>query len=47
MTMINRNRPDEGEAQRQIKAMESLGLGFSILLFSTGTLLIALSIAFS
>ncbi|KQQ96373.1 hypothetical protein ASF72_01555 [Arthrobacter sp. Leaf141] len=47
MTMFNRNRPEEGEAQRQIKAMEALGIGFCILFFSAGILLIALSIAFS
>lgn len=47
MTMFNRNRPEEEEAQRQIKAMEALGIGFSILFFSAGILLIALSIAFS
>lgn len=47
MTMFNRNRPEQDEAQRQVKAMESLGTGFSVLLFSTGILLLALNLAFS
>ncbi|WP_461186771.1 hypothetical protein [Arthrobacter sp. Z4-13] len=47
MAMFNRNRPEQDEAQRQVKAMESLGIGFSILLFSTGILLITLSTVFS
>ncbi|TDT75741.1 hypothetical protein DFO47_11184 [Arthrobacter sp. AG258] len=47
MTMLNRPRPEQDEAQRQIKAMESLGTGFSILLFSTGMLLLTLSLVFS
>lgn len=47
MTMLNRHRPDQDEAQRQIKAMEPLGTGFSILLLSTGILLLTLSLVFS
>lgn len=47
MTMLNRQRPEQDEAQRQIKAMESLGIGFSILLSSTGILLLTLSLVFS
>jgi hypothetical protein len=47
MTMFNRNRPEEDEEQRQVKAMESLGTGFSVLLFSTGILLLTLNLVFS
>jgi hypothetical protein len=47
MTMLNRHRPEQDEAQGQIKAMESLGTGFSILLFSTGILLLTVSLVFS
>jgi hypothetical protein len=47
MTMFNRNRPEEDEEQRQVKAMESLGIGFSVLLFSTGILLLTLNLVLS
>jgi hypothetical protein len=47
MTMLGRPPPEQDEAQRQIRAMESLGTGFSVLLFSTGILLLTLNLAFS
>lgn len=47
MTMINRRRPEQDEAQRQVKAMESVGIGFSVLLFSTGILLLTLNLVFA
>ncbi|WP_251043440.1 hypothetical protein [Arthrobacter sp. ISL-48] len=47
MAMFNRNRPEQDEEQRQVKAMESLGTGFSVLLFSTGVLLLTLNLVFS
>lgn len=47
MTMFGRGRPEQDEAQRQIKAMESIGTGFSVLLFSTGILLLTLNLVFS
>ncbi|WP_104045547.1 hypothetical protein [Arthrobacter sp. ZGTC412] len=47
MTMFNRRRPEPDEAQRQVKAMESLGIGFSVLLFSTGILLLTLNLVFA
>ena len=47
MTMFGRGRPEQDEAERQIKAMESIGVGFSVLLFATGILLIALNLVFS
>lgn len=47
MTMFGRGRPEQDEVQRQIKAMESIGTGFSVLLFSTGILLLTLNLVFS
>ena len=47
MTMFGRGRPEQDEAQRQMKAVESIGTGFSVLLFSTGILLITLNLVFS
>lgn len=47
MTMFGRPRPEQDEARRQIKAMESLGTGFTVLLSSTGILLLTLNLVFS
>lgn len=47
MTMSGRGWPEQDEAERQVKAMESIGVGFSVLLFSNGILLIALNLVFS
>jgi hypothetical protein len=47
MMMFGRGRPEQGETQRQIKAMESIGTGFSVLLFSAGILLLTLNLGFS
>lgn len=43
MTMVSRNLPEREEAQQQEKAMEYLGTGFSVLLFSAGVLLLILN----
>jgi hypothetical protein len=47
MTMLGRRRPEQDEAHRQIRAMESIGTGFSVLLFSVGILLLTLNLVFS
>lgn len=47
MTMFGRSRPEHEQEQHQVRAMESLGIAFSVLLFITGTVLLTLNLAFS
>jgi hypothetical protein len=47
MTMCGKLRPEQDQEQHQIRAMESVGIAFSFLLFITGILLLALKLAFS
>lgn len=47
MTKFGRRRPEQEEARRQIKAIESIGTGFSVLLFFVGILLLTLNLVFS
>ncbi|MET3176595.1 UNVERIFIED_ORG: hypothetical protein ABIB52_004470 [Arthrobacter sp. UYCu721] len=47
MTMFGRHRPEQDQEQDQIRAMESVGIAFSVLLFLAGLLLLTLNLAFS
>lgn len=47
MTMFGRHRPEHEQEQRQIRAAQSLGTAFSVLLFVAGILLLILNLAFS
>lgn len=47
MTMFGRSRPEHEQEQHQVRAMESLGIAFSVLLFITGTMLLTLNLTFS
>ena len=47
MTMFGRSRPEHEQEQHQVRAMESLGIAFSVLLFITGTILLTFNLTFS
>lgn len=47
MTMFGKLRPEQDQEQHQIRAMESFGIAFSVLLFITGIVLLTLNLAFS
>ncbi|MFF1254917.1 hypothetical protein ACFVYC_20815 [Pseudarthrobacter sp. NPDC058329] len=46
MMMFGRHRPEQEQEQQQIGAMELGGVAFSVLLFITGSLLMALNLVF-
>lgn len=47
MTMFNKLRPEQEQEQLQLKAVETLGIVFSVLLFVAGILLLTLNLTFS
>jgi hypothetical protein len=47
MMMFGKLRPEQVQEQHQIRAMESVGIAFSVLFFITGILLLTLNLAFS
>lgn len=46
MTMLGKLRPEQDQEQHQIRAIEFFGIAFTVLLFVTGILLLALNFAF-
>ena len=46
MTMFGKLRPEQDQEQNQIRAIEFFGIAFTVLLFVTGILLLALNFAF-